>query len=107
MELASSVPMKVLYREKWESVPKGHIVSVSIREGREKKHFLDNGGKTTWSVVNANNSGLECHAWCDINMFATCILFVLLVMPEQGQSKPKRQGLKSAVVFPSRCLWDF
>lgn len=40
MELASSVPMKVLYREKWESVPKGHIVSVSIREGREKTTFL-------------------------------------------------------------------
>jgi len=32
---------------------------------------------------------------------------VLLVVPEQGQSKPGRLSLKTAAVFPSKCLWDF
>lgn len=57
--LASPVLMKFLFRGKWESVPKGPIVSFSIRGEGDKNPSLDNGVKMMYSVVMLIAMGLS------------------------------------------------
>lgn len=85
--LASLILMKLLYREKWESVPKGPIVSFGMGGGRRwTDPSLDNRGKNTYSVVTLIAMGLSAALGiaviCVCHMYPVSTAHVLLVMPE-------------------------